>query len=98
MAARKQSTSQPKPSEPVVDLGARQVTFWFPSITMPDGTVVRCEHQRYGHESEAAAKRCLRSLQWRQQAAEASKPAEQPKPTSPAAKLRSGSQGVTAAA
>lgn len=52
---------EPKPTAQV-DLGARQVTYWFPKATLADGTVVECGHSKYGHESEAAAKRCISAL------------------------------------
>ena len=65
--------SQPKPETPksetpkakptaTIDLGARQVTYWFPAIVLADGTRVECKHSKYGHESEASAKKCARSL------------------------------------
>ena len=52
---------QPKPLASV-DLGARQVTYYFPTATLSDSTIVKCVHQKYGHESEAAAKRCITAL------------------------------------
>jgi hypothetical protein len=45
-----------------IDVGARQVTYWFPSIVMPDGTRMECAHKKYGHESESSARKCARSL------------------------------------
>jgi hypothetical protein len=94
---------KPQPAanaEPVADLGARPVTYWFPSIKLGSGEVIHCEHSRYGHESEAAAKRCVRSLLAQNLATpEPATPAldtllaaSQPKP--PARKLRSGAEGV----
>ena len=50
-----------KPSASV-DLGAKPVTYWFPSAKLSDGTTVTCPHARYGHESEASAKRCIAQL------------------------------------
>lgn len=52
---------QPKPTAQV-DLGAKPVTYWFPSAKLSDGTTVTCPHARYGHESEASAKRCISAL------------------------------------
>jgi hypothetical protein len=64
----KPAPAKPKP-EPkplaTVDLGARQVTYWFPKATVEvDGKTVElvCGHSRYGHESEAGAKRCIAQL------------------------------------
>jgi hypothetical protein len=64
----KPAPSKPKP-EPkplaTVDLGARPVTYWFPKATVEvDGKTVElvCPHARYGHESEASAKRCISQL------------------------------------
>jgi len=99
MTARK-TTSQPKPAEPVVDLGARPVTYWFPSIKLANGDTVRCEHQRYGHESQKAAEKCARSLLALHGSGQPATPAldklaasSQPKPA--ARKLRSGAEGRT---
>lgn len=52
---------EPKPAA-TVDLGARPVTYWFPSAKLSDGTTVSCPHSRYGHESEASARRCIGQL------------------------------------
>lgn len=53
-----------KPELPTAagDLGARQVTYWFPRLTLADGTVIECVHARYGHEGPKAAERCLKAL------------------------------------
>jgi hypothetical protein len=107
MAISKQSQPEPQ-AGPVIDIGERQVSYWFPSITT-NGETHACKHTRYGHETEAAARRCIKGVQWQlQQAAEvradvakqAEQPKEQSKPKVSAAarKLRSGSAGSTAAA
>jgi hypothetical protein len=101
------ATARTKPAanqEPKIDLGAAQVTVWKPTIRLSGGTVATCPHQTYGHESEKAAQRCVRSLL----AQNGSQPAparpaldklvadSQPKPA--AHKLRSGTEGSTQAA
>lgn len=64
----KPAPAKPKPApKPLatVDLGARPVTYWFPKATVEvDGKTVElvCGHSRYGHESEAGAKRCIAQL------------------------------------
>jgi hypothetical protein len=60
-------TPQPKPQPPAkplatIDLGARPVTYYFPQITLGTGEVVSCSHSRYGHETEASARRCALQL------------------------------------
>jgi hypothetical protein len=52
---------KPKPTA-TLDTGARPVTYWFPSITLASGEKVACAHTKYGHESEASAAKCGRSL------------------------------------
>jgi hypothetical protein len=49
--------------EPVVkaDLGAYQLTYHKPVLTLASGEVVKCGHH-WGHEGEPAAKACLRKL------------------------------------
>lgn len=59
------ATPKPKPEPKLsaqVDLGARQVTYWFPVATLADGSQVSCPHSKYGHESEKAAGSCIRAL------------------------------------
>ena len=48
-------------SSPKVNLGARKVTAWNPTVVV-DGRTLSCPHTAYGHESEKAAKRCVASL------------------------------------
>jgi hypothetical protein len=57
-------TPKPKPAKPAatVDLGAKPVTMYFPTATLASGEVVQCAHQRYGHESEASARKCIGAL------------------------------------
>ncbi len=47
----------PKPTA-TADLGPRQVTYRFPVVTLADGTELHCKHVDWGHQTEAAAKRC----------------------------------------
>ena len=56
--------SQPAPVEPTArgDLGLRKVDYFFPALTLPDGTVVECSHRAYGHERAEIARKCLRAL------------------------------------
>ncbi len=57
-AARK-----PKPTaEPKINLGLSQTPTWRPVVIMPGGKKLTCPHQKYGHESEGAAKKCSRTL------------------------------------
>lgn len=58
----KPKDAKPRKPAAAVDLGMRQVPMWFPSATLSGGETVTCPHQRYGHESEAAAKRCISAL------------------------------------
>jgi hypothetical protein len=52
---------EPKPTVKL-DLGAKQIPYWFPAIVLADGTRIECAHTKYGHESEKAAQRCGRAL------------------------------------
>jgi hypothetical protein len=52
---------EPKPAA-TFDLGAGRITFYRPSLTLPDGTVVDCPHDTWGHEKEPHAMKCLRKL------------------------------------
>jgi pyruvate/2-oxoglutarate dehydrogenase complex dihydrolipoamide acyltransferase (E2) component len=52
---------EPKPTAPF-NLGAGRITFYRPSLTLPDGTVVDCPHEQWGHEKEPHAMKCLRKL------------------------------------
>jgi hypothetical protein len=61
--------AQAKPSETPkarptaqTSLGATTIPVWKPSITLANGEAVHCKHTTYGHESEAAAKRCIASM------------------------------------
>lgn len=47
--------------KPVVDLGPKPVTMYFPSVRLGD-VVVECEHTAWGHQSEGAAKKCAAAL------------------------------------
>lgn len=62
--AKPQPKADPKPAKPEakIDLGDRPVVFWFPSATLADGSTVRCPHVTYGHESPAAARRCIAAI------------------------------------
>jgi hypothetical protein len=57
----KSETPKARPTA-TVDLGERKVPYWFPTAKLSDGTTVSCPHARYGHEGEAAAKRCITAL------------------------------------
>lgn len=56
-------TPKPQPEKPTasLDLGARKIEYFFPSVTI-NGETFSCSHSRYGHESEASAKRCASAL------------------------------------
>jgi hypothetical protein len=43
------------------DLGAYQLTYHKPAVTLASGEVVKCSHH-WGHEGEKAAQACLRKL------------------------------------
>ncbi len=58
-----QPEAEPKPDLPLAtgDLGAYQLTYHKPTLTLPDGTTVGCD-SRWGHEQPKAALACLRKL------------------------------------
>src|SRR5258707_12631826 len=58
---RKPAAPKP-PKEPTINLGATTVTVWKPTVTLPTGRKLQCPHQPYGHESEAAGRKCARTL------------------------------------
>jgi hypothetical protein len=62
--AKPAETPKPEPAKPTatIDLGAKQVTFHWPTITLPDKTVVKCSHTSWGHQTEAAARKCARQM------------------------------------
>lgn len=60
---KRKAEPKQQPPKGSVDLGAKQITYYFPSVTWPDGSVRTCEHTKYGHETEKAARRCAASLQ-----------------------------------
>jgi hypothetical protein len=49
------------PQAKAADLGAYQLTYHKPVVTLASGEQVKCEHH-WGHEGEAAAKACMRKL------------------------------------
>jgi hypothetical protein len=44
------------------DLGAGRIVYHRPSLTLPDGTVIDCGHETWGHAKAPAAMACLRKM------------------------------------
>jgi hypothetical protein len=55
-------TPSPKPEHEVkIDIGLTSMPVWKP-IAVVDGQTWSCPHQKYGHEGEASAKRCINKI------------------------------------
>jgi hypothetical protein len=67
-AVEEAAAAEPEPESkvelPVVqgDLGRGRIVYFQPSLKLPDGTTVECEHSTWGHSKESAAAACLRRL------------------------------------
>jgi hypothetical protein len=63
-AAQDQQQPGPQPELPTAtfDLGAGRIVYYRPSLTLPDGTVLDCEHQQWGHGTEKTALACARKM------------------------------------
>jgi cell division protein FtsN len=54
---------EPEPTPTAAyDLGEGRIRFYRPVLTLPSGETVECPHDRWGHELEPHAMKCLRKL------------------------------------
>jgi hypothetical protein len=58
----KADADQPEPQpEPEITVEPVPVTYYRPTVTMPDGTTIACQH-KYLHEGEKSAAACGRRI------------------------------------